>query len=186
VELDIRPATEGLWPDVVEAFGPRARADSCWCQRFRQADGATNRESLHREIVGSAVPIGLIAYVDGRPVGWTRVVPRHTLPGITGNRALQRLLPGDDDSAWWVTCVNLQREARGHGVGAALLRSAKDHARQFGASVLDGHPVDVSALASRPSASALFTGTTTMFTRAGFQEIGRTYPSRPVMRAVLR
>ena len=30
--------------------------------------------------------------------------------------------------------------------------------------------------------SALFTGTLAMFKAAGFHEIGRTYPSRPVMR----
>ena len=32
------------------------------------------------------------------------------------------------------------------------------------------------------SGSALFAGTLRMFERLGFREIGRTYPSRPVMR----
>ena len=36
--------------------------------------------------------------------------------------------------------------------------------------------------ASKVSGSALFTGTLAMFEAAGFHEIGRTYPSRPVMR----
>jgi hypothetical protein len=48
---------------------------------------------------------------------------------------------------------------------------------------VEGHPVDVDRLrASKVSGSALFTGTVAMFEAAGFHEIGRTYPSRPVMR----
>ncbi|MDT4912451.1 MAG: hypothetical protein QOC66_1579, partial [Pseudonocardiales bacterium] len=41
-------------------------------------------------------------------------------------------------------------------------------------------------LKGSPSPSALFTGTLSMFQAAGFREIGRTYPSRPVMRKDLR
>jgi GNAT superfamily N-acetyltransferase len=184
VTLEIGPATIARWPDVVQAFGPRASSpDSCWCQRFRRHENLTNQDALHAEIRDSPVPIGLVAYVDGRPAGWTRVVPRDTLPGITGNTALRRLLD-DDASAWWVTCVNLRREARGRGIGAVLLRAAAEHAGAHGASVLDGHPVDTGMLQGHPSPSALFTGTVSMFTAAGFHEIGRTYPSRPVMRIV--
>jgi GNAT superfamily N-acetyltransferase len=127
----------------------------------------------------------LLAYLDDRPVGWTRVVPRNTLPGIVGNTALRRLLD-DDASAWWVTCVNLRREARGLGIGAALLRAAVDHAQTHGASLLDGHPVDTEKLKGHPSPAALFTGTLAMFANAGFHEIGRTYPSRPVMRILTK
>lgn len=43
--------------------------------------------------------------------------------------------------------------------------------------MLEGHPVDVERLQARPSASALFTGTTAMFQAAGFTEVRRTYPS---------
>ena len=82
-------------------------------------------------------------------------------------------------------CVDLRREARGRGIGAALLRAAVDHARAHGASLLDGHPVDTKKLNRHPSPAALFTGTVSMFTEAGFHEIGRTYPSRPVMRIVM-
>jgi len=68
----------------------------------------------------------------------------------------------------------------------ALLLAAVDHAREHGGTVLDGHPVDVGRLRATPSASALFTGTRSMFAAAGFEEIGRTYTSRPVMRRQLR
>lgn len=99
VKLHVDPVDAGRWPDVVEAFGPRAsRADSCWCQRFRDPSGSTNREALHHEVCVSTIPIGLLAYLEDRPVGWTRVVPRSTLPGVIRNRALRRIVE-DDDSA---------------------------------------------------------------------------------------
>ena len=122
-----------------------------------------------------------MALVNDRPAGWSRVVPRDTLPGILGNRALHRLLD-EDHAAWWVTCFMVRPEHRGRGVAVALLQEATDYARQHGASVLDGHPVDIEQLEGKPSPSALFTGTVNTFRAAGFDEIGRTYPSRPVMR----
>jgi len=51
------------------------------------------------------------------------------------------------------------------------------------ATAVEGHPVDVAALrAARVSGSALYTGTMAMFVAAGFSELARTFPSRPVMR----
>jgi GNAT superfamily N-acetyltransferase len=184
--ISIEPATAQRWSDVVAVLGRRgSRPDSCWCQRFRQHDGSSNQAALRRELDTAEVPIGLLAYVDHQPAGWTRVVPRNTLAGITGNRALQRIL-NDDASAWWVTCFAVRAQSRGIGVGIALLQASADHARKHGASVVDGHPVDTDRLKAKASPSALFTGTFTTFQAAGFHEIGRTYPSRPVMRLNLR
>ncbi len=185
VTISVEPATAAQWSDIVAAFDRRgSKPDSCWCQRFRPHELSSNRAALQRELETAKVPIGLLAYVDDEPAGWTRVVPRHTLAGIRGNRALQRIL-NEDDSAWWVTCFAIRRKYRGQGVGVALLMAAANHARENGASVLDGHPVDVERLKATASPSALFTGTLTMFRAAGFREVGRTYPSRPVMRMKL-
>lgn len=177
-------ATLNRWDDIGKAFGTRAAAnvDSCWCQRFLTKTDATNKAALRHEIESAAVPPGLIAYADGIPVGWSRVVPRDSLPGIVANPALRRVLE-PDPLAWWVTCCAIRQDHRGHGIGGALLQAGIDHARRNGASVVEGHPVDVSRLVARNvSASALFTGTFSMFEKAGFHEIARTYPSRPVMR----
>ncbi len=46
-----------------------------------------------------------------------------------------------------------------------------------------GHPVDVAALrTTRVGGAAIYTGTVAMFSAAGFTEVARTYPTRPVMR----
>jgi hypothetical protein len=61
-----------------------------------------------------------------------------------------------------------------------------DLAHAHGATAVEGHPVDVAALsASGVGGSAIFTGTVAMFAAAGFTEVARTSPNRPVMRRVL-
>ena len=176
------PAMPEDWPRVGRVFGPRERnPNACWCQRFLRHDEPDNRSALRREIQRATIPVGLLAYRGDTTVGWTRVVPRATLPGVTGNGALARILD-DDPDAWWVTCFVVPREQRGSGVGLALLQAAVSWAAQHGASVLDGHPVDTRELARPPSPAAVFTGTLGMFQRAGLTEIGRTYRTRPVMR----
>lgn len=129
------------------------------------------------------VPPGLIAYVDDHPAGWARVGPRAGFPGVTGNKALSRVLTAGNTAVWWVACFAVGSHYRRCGVGLALLRAAVEFARQHGARAMEGHPVDVAALkAGRVAPSALYTGTKAMFAAAGFTEVARTYPTRPVMR----
>jgi len=196
VSIEVQPATADRWGDVVTVFGRRGEDPSwCWCQLFLRphppepsASGARpdNRGALHQELTHAAVPPGLIAYADGHPAGWSRVGPRGAFPGVRGNRALAKLLSHDDAGAWWVTCFVVDSRHRRSGVGAALLRAAVGFARDHDATAVEGHPVDVAALkAARVAGSGLFTGTMAMFTAAGFVEVGRTYPTRPVMKLSL-
>ncbi len=186
----ILPATPQRWDDVVAVFGRRGNDPGwCWCRRFldpsERTDALDNRASLRREVTTAKVPSGLIAYVDDTPVGWTRVMPRHSLAGVLANRALRRVLP-DDPEAWWVTCFAVDQRHRHRGVATSLLGAAVAHARIHGATAVEGHPVDTDALrAAKVSGSALFTGTMRTFLDVSFSEIARTYPSRPVMRLEL-
>ena len=72
------------------------------------------------------------------------------------------------------------------GIAGSLLQADVELARNHGASAVEGHPVDVSALkATRVSGSAIYTGTLALFAAAAFAEVGRTAPTRPVMRKML-
>ena len=191
VSIRTAPATAERWPEVVSVFGRRGDDPGwCWCRRFLDSppdaiDPSDNREALRHEIRTAVVPPGVIAYLDDSPAGWTRVMPRSALPAVLANRALRRILT-DDPGAWWVTCFAIDKRARSRGVATALLDAAVALARGHGATAVEGHPVDTDALKARHvSGSALFTGTMRMFAVNGFAEIGRTYPSRPVMRRQL-
>lgn len=182
VTISTLPATPERWDDLVAVFGRRGDDPGwCWCQRFMKPS-TDNRESLCSEVRSSSVPPGVLAFVDGTPAGWSRVMPRVAVPLVQRNRALRRVL-ADEAGAWWITCFAVDRRYRPIGVGKALLGAAVAHAAHHGATAIEGHPVDTDALeASRVGASALFTGTMRTFLACGFREIGRTYPSRPVMR----
>ena len=195
VAIDVRPATADRWSDLVAVFGRRGQDPSwCWCQLFLRSGAEDtsapavlpdNRTALHEEIGSASVPPGLIAYVDDQPAGWTRIQPRASLPGLRGNKALARVLSEDPAGIWWITCFAVDSRHRRMGVGSALLRGAVDFAHLHGATAVEGHPVDVAGLrAERVSGSSLYTGTKAMF--AGFVEVARTAPTRPVMRLSLR
>ena len=181
-------ATPDRWSDVVRAFGrPDDDASWCWCQRFLdpppdRGARSDNRALLQREIESTSVPPGVLAYVDDTPAGWARVMPRAAVPLVERNRALRRIL-GEEVGVWWITCFAVHRRHRAVGVATSLIHAAVAHAEHHGAIAVEGHPVDTDALkADWVSGSALFTGTMRTFLAAGFHEIGRTYPSRPVMR----
>ena len=193
MSIVVRPATADRWDDLVTVFGRRGEDPSwCWCRIFPEpratdsgdsAAATNNRHELQHEITHAVMAPGLIAYADGHPVGWTRVGPRCGFPGVLGNRALAKVLTTDDPGAWWVTCFIVANQHRRAGIGSALLQAAIGYARAHGATAVEGHPVDVQALtATRVSGAALYTGTVAMFTAAGFVEVARTYPTRPVMR----
>ena len=195
MSVQVRPVTADRWGDLVSVFGRRGEDPSwCWCRLFFRSAAEEsapsrpqpdNRRALRQEVALAAVPPGLVAYVDGQPVGWTRVGPRSDFPRVTANRALAKVLT-DDPEVWWVTCFAVDSHYRRAGVGSALLRAAVEFAREHGATAVEGHPVDVDALkAARVGGSAVFTGTMAMFLAAGFTEIARTYPTRPVMRLPL-
>ncbi|MGC2191437.1 MAG: GNAT family N-acetyltransferase [Candidatus Dormiibacterota bacterium] len=195
MSVQVRAATPDRWGDLVTAFGRRGEDPSwCWCRLFlRSADRAAaasaatrdNRAALRREIARAAVPPGLLAYVNDQPVGWTRVGPRSDFPRLSGSRALARVL-SEDPGVWWVTCLAVDSRHRRSGVGSALLKAAVEFAREHGATAVEGHPVDVAALsAARVGGSAVFTGTVAMFSAAGFTEVARTHPTRPVMRLLM-
>jgi GNAT superfamily N-acetyltransferase len=116
-------------------------------------------------------------------VGWTAVGPR------AGYGRLQRstVLRGtgadvfSDLSVWSVTCFVVKVGARRQGVATALLQGAIGLARHGGATVVEAYPVDLGAKQSA-SASELYHGTLSTFLRAGFAEVARPVPARPVVR----
>ena len=102
--IDVVPATAERWSQLGHVFDPREKdPDSCWCHRFTRHDQADNRSALHRKMAQAVRPIGLLACANDDAIGWTRVVPRSTLPGVPENRALARILDEDPDP-WWVSC----------------------------------------------------------------------------------
>jgi ribosomal protein S18 acetylase RimI-like enzyme len=187
--VKVRPVTPARWNDLVSLFGwDRGAYSGCWCMWFRvtqqefsrgapRGGAPGNRAAMKRLVSTGGVP-GLLAYLDGRPVGWVSVAPRAQFGRIERSPVTKPL--DDEPGVWSVVCWYIDRHHRGRGIGSALLEAAVAHAKRKGARVIEGYPIDPKH--RRPSNAEAFPGLVSMFRAAGFQEVARRSPGRPVMR----
>jgi GNAT superfamily N-acetyltransferase len=182
------PLTLARWPDLERLFGPRGACAGCWCTFFRFAraewkagQGGGNRTRQRSYVKAGNVP-GLVAYRDGKPVGWVAVEPRERYPQILASRTTRPVDPDRERPAWAITCFYVAREARGHGLMRLLVEAAVRHARAAGAERIEAYPVDYAAPVG---ASFVYQGVASAFLAAGFREIARPSRTRPIVRMEL-
>jgi GNAT superfamily N-acetyltransferase len=185
--LEVHPLTPDRWDDLAVLFDRPGDARGCWCMYWRVRGSEFDRlwgrgaRAAFKEVVEAGPPPGLLAYRDGRPVGWCAVAPRETYPRILRSPVLR---PADETPACWaVVCFYVERGERRAGVAAVLLDAAVERAAAGGAEAVEGYPKDTGG--GRRHANELFVGSVPMFRRAGFEEVGRRAPTRPIMRRVL-
>jgi GNAT superfamily N-acetyltransferase len=192
-EVTIVPANEASWADLQAVFGTRGDPSRCQCQRFKMRPGeswaSVGAEELafrlrqqtdcgHPE---SATTSGLVAYLDGEPVGWCAVEPRTAYPRLVRNNRVPwvgRTEDKADDSVWAVTCFVTRTGFRRQVITYALARAAVDFARQRGARALEGYPMTRKDVLL----GELHVGTQGIFAAAGFSEVSRPTLRRVVMR----
>jgi GNAT superfamily N-acetyltransferase len=192
-QLTIVPANEASWEDLHAVFGTRGDPSRCHCQRYKmqpkESWASVGPEELafrlrtqtdcgHPE---SGTTSGLVACLDGEPVGWCAVEPRTAYPRLL----LRSRVPWEgrredktDDSVWAVTCFVTRAGFRRRGVSRELARAAVDLARRRGARALEGYPITTKDVLL----GELHVGTQGMFAAAGFREVSRPTLRRVVMR----
>ncbi len=191
--ISVAPANEASWEDLQTVFGTRGQASRCQCQRYKlrpresfrsfPAEERAHRlreqtDCGHRE---SGTTSGLIAYLDGEPVGWCAVEPRTTYGGLLRTFRVPwegRAEDKTDDSVWAVTCFFTRAGFRKRGVSRALARAAVDFARERGARAVEGYPMTTKDVILEE----LHVGTEGVFAAAGFSEVNRPTLRRVVMR----
>lgn len=189
--MQIRPVTPDDRDGFVALFGPQGACYGCWCTYFRlppkdrAATTAEQRRDLMLARIDAGPPPGLMAWDAGRAVAWMQIGPRADIPQFNNrNRASTPLpdAPADDPGAWAISCFFIAASARGRGVSHALVQAGIEHARTHGARILEAAPMD----AAKPSsAMGLFVGSARVFAAAGFVEVARQKPGRPLMRLEL-
>lgn len=184
-KLTFHPTSPERWTDFETLFGQNGACAGCWCMWWRlkrsewtRGKGAANRSAI-RGLIRKGEEPGILAYDGDRPVGWCAVAPRSEYPGLARSRVLK---PVDEEPVWSVTCFFIDREYRKQGVSTALLRAAAAFVRARGGRIVEGYPV--AAKSEMPAAWA-WTGLAGAFAEAGFAEVARRSPSRPIYRLVL-
>ena len=184
--LEFRPVTASEWPDLQALFGPNGADGGCWCMwwrisraEFARQAGEGNRRAMEAIIHGGEVP-GLLAYHEGRPVGWISVAPRERFPVLDRSRTLRRV---DDEPVWSIVCFYVERSWRRNGMSRRLIEAAADYARSNGARILEAYPVDP----EHPTVKGdeAFTGLLPTFLKAGFRVAARRSARRVIVRRSL-
>jgi GNAT superfamily N-acetyltransferase len=179
LELRIEPLTPDLWPALEDLFGEKGACSGCWCMYWRIGSAYRHRPcDLNRidfeRVVRDGPPPGLLAFQGEVPVGWCQITPRDALPWLDRTWRLRRV---DDMPVWSISCFYVRIGYRGRGVTRALIDAALEAARKANAPAVEAYPLDGDL-----SPSATSTGYATTFARAGFKEVARRSPERPIMR----
>lgn len=191
MELTALPLTAALWTDLEAIFNAKgcSVARGCWCMAYRRSGphvapppnttrGEVNKLLLKTLVDGGHSP-GLIGYCGNLPVGWVSIGPREEYSKLSRSPIMK---PIDDQQVWSIVCFVVPKQHRGRGVARALLTEAVDYARKHGATVIEAYPVDKT---SRSRDDSMWFGAKTMYDKAGFREMVRRKPHRPVMRLIM-
>ena len=182
-KLKFHPATAARWRDIETLFGDRGACGGCWCMFWRiarkryEAEKGTGNKLAFKKIVVSGKKPGVLAYAGKEPIAWCAVAPRAEYIGLANSRILQ---PVDEKPVWSISCLFVKKEYRRKGVSAQILKAAVEFAERQGALTVEGYPVDPAS--EKMADPFLWHGTTSAFKAAGFKEVLRRSPSRPIMR----
>jgi GNAT superfamily N-acetyltransferase len=172
--------------DFETLFGKRGACGGCWCMfwrqtrsEFEQMKGDINRQLMHALVESGEIP-GVLGYAGDKPVGWISIAPRKNFSALERSRILK---PVDDQEVWSVVCFFVDKSYRKRGLSVRLLQAAVEYARQCGAKVVEGYPTDQGESSSPDP--FVYTGLLSAFQKAGFSEVLRRSPKRPIVRYII-
>jgi GNAT superfamily N-acetyltransferase len=186
--LTVRPLTPERFCDLEAIFDAKgcSVARGCWCMYYRvsgkdvltrpgESRSARSKAAL-KKLAAQDPPPGLIGYRGTTPVGWISLGPREDYAKLAKSPVMK---PVDEQPVWSIVCFVVPSEFRKQGVARELLDGAVRYAKKRGARLLEAYPVD----RDEPSAAdASWFGSKRMFDEAGFDEVARRRPDRPVVR----
>ena len=188
MKLTVHPLTPERWPDLEALFNARgcSVARSCWCMYYRRSGprgplpaGTTRAQANRAELkalLRSREPPGLIGYRGKVPVGWVSLGPRDDYAKLRRSPVMKAV---DERPVWSIVCFVVPSQYRGQGVARALLDGAIAYARKRGVALLEAYPVDK---AGRSDDDSMWFGAKSMYDAAGFEEVARRKPNRPIVR----
>lgn len=183
----VKLLTPERFDDLVTVLG-RGGIGGCWCMYWRtptttiwredaKGGGTAQNRGAFIDIVEEGPPPGLLAYEDGIPVGWCRVVERRSLPGLANSRFFRTDL--DIDGVWSLPCFVVRAPHRGKGLTEVLIHAAIEYVGERGGRSLEAYPWDTDEVMS---VATVYTGLASTFERLGFEVVQRKAPHKPMMR----
>ena len=186
--LTVRPLTPQRFADLEALFNAKgcSVARGCWCMYYRvsgkgdltrpsEGQRRSSKDAL-KALAKQDPPPGLIGYRGRTTVGWIALGPREDYAKLAKSPVMK---PVDEQPVWSIVCFVVPSEFRRQGVARELLAGAIRYAGKRGVKLLEAYPVDK---AEPSAADASWFGSKRMFDQAGFDEVARRRPDRPVVR----
>ena len=174
-EIDVRDVTPERVADYLDFFDHSAFRDfpawqSCYCmethrdhtdEEWSERTGVDNRTDMQAMIRDGRVT-ALLAYVDGKPVGWCNYGETTRLSGVMTKLKLDA---AEHSGVGSIACFVIAAPYRGHGVATKLLDAALERLKARGLRAVEAYP----RRQEDSSAQANYRGSLRMYENAGFE-----------------
>jgi GNAT superfamily N-acetyltransferase/uncharacterized protein YndB with AHSA1/START domain len=170
-EVVVRDVTPERISDYHRFFDEEAFRDypvwqDCYCIET-MIEGGNDEERTAQEnrrdmtsLIGQGRVTALLAFVDGKPVGWCNYGETTSLAGVAKRFKLEA---ADHEGVGSIGCFVIAAPYRGHGVATALLETAIDRLRAKGLRAVEAYPAKTEG-----SDQGNYRGPLDMYRRAGF------------------
>ena len=184
-EFTSKELSAKTWPDLARLFEKPEIGDAwwCWCMHHHvesysapenaqprtRAERAVRNRRQKEKLVRNGRAHGVIVYANREPVGWCQYGPREELPQVDQSRNYRNLAPTDEKKKLWrITCFVVDKKYRKSGAASTALKSALEAIRRKGGGLVEAIPVSK----TDQGPGYMYTGTISMFQKAGFKTVG--------------
>jgi GNAT superfamily N-acetyltransferase len=169
LNLEAYALDKTTWEDFQELFGERGACGGCWCMSWRlkksvfeSQKGIENKLTM-KSLVDAGEILGVLVYIDGKPMGWCSVAPREKFIRLENSKILKRI---DDEPVWSITCLYLSKSNRRQGISTELIKAAISYCELNNVEIVEAYPVV--PYDDKVPDPFLWTGTPSAFKEAGF------------------
>lgn len=178
IQIEVKRLKPELLEDYLKFFD-RAFSDfpewaGCYCGFYEtpgaswdssMSAGPVNRAAKSERIRAGKVN-GLLAYVDGEPVGWCNAQPRANYLNM---RSYRSAVTDPEEPVGSIMCFLVAPEHRKKGVSTALLNAACETFHQAGLEIAEGYPTTThQRFGNVPWPEANYKGPLNLFLKNGF------------------
>lgn len=169
LNLEIYQLNPGRWDDFESLLGSRGGCGGCWCMSWRTKKfefykfrGDGNKLAM-KTLVDQNQSVGLLAYIDGKPIGWCAIAPREAYPKLENSKVWKKI---DDEQVWAITCFFIAKSFRRKGISLELVKGAINYCKANRIKIVESYPVV--PYGEKIADAFAWTGFPVAFEKAGF------------------
>jgi len=165
------------WGDLENLFGKSGAFWGCWCcywrlsnKDFSKMSSEDRKNYLFQFIKDQKSPLGLLGYLDGKPVAWIGFSPRDSFIRLINSRVFS-LEEGENIHS--IVCFFIHKKYRGMGLTAELIQGTITYAKSNGISIIEAYPIEFNGK-ERIDVNGSYCGISKQFEEKGFIKEGET------------